>query len=70
MNFHESRPMGGIDPAELFVFSGRMKLLPVLCGGLFFLTPASAQLRCLESEATIEVRNGDALVMRYHKQPS
>ena len=70
MNFHESRPMGGIDPAELFVFSGRMKLLLVLCGGLFFLAPASAQLRCLESEATIEVRNGDALVMRYHKQPS
>lgn len=31
---------------------------------------ASAQLRCLESDAAIEVRNGGALVLRYHKQPT
>ena len=47
-----------------------MKLLPHLCGVLFLLTPASAQLRCIESEAAIEIRSGESLVMRYHKQPS
>jgi hypothetical protein len=38
---------------------------------LAFLAPAAlAQLRCLESDAVIEVRNGDALVLRYHKKPT
>lgn len=31
---------------------------------------APAQLRCLESEAAIEIRNGDSLVLRYHKRPT
>lgn len=31
---------------------------------------AAAQLRCLESDAAIEVRNGEALVLRYHKKPT
>lgn len=29
-----------------------------------------AQLRCLESDASIEVRNGESLVLRYHKKPT
>ncbi len=33
-------------------------------------TTASAQWRCLESETAIEVRRGDALVLRYNKRPT
>lgn len=38
---------------------------------LFAVTPpASAQLRCLESKAAIEIHHGDDLVLRYNKAPT
>lgn len=47
-----------------------MKALFVSLLALLFALPAAAQLRCLESEASIEVRNGEKLVLRYNKQPT
>lgn len=55
-------------------FLWEMKKLFALVGALlsfaFSMPSASAQLRCLEKEEGIEVRNGEALVLRYRKTPS
>lgn len=55
--------------AAVLCFLDAMKILFSVVGLVLAVSSLQAQLRCLESEAVIEVRNGESLVLRYLKQP-
>ena len=47
-----------------------MKIHFAFLGLVLTVSSLQAELRCLENEAFIEIRNGESLVLRYRKQPS
>ncbi len=60
-----------IDDSVAVVFSEGMRKFRFALILLILVTfPARAELRCVESEAFIEITNGDLLVLRYNKVPT